>query len=108
LGAADERAQLLNRLSQIATIYEACADAVEDFETRRASAFVAATAHQILGRVLSGVYDTGAPYLTASSIHPLLSAPLLFLIAEQNADAREAARALAGVRGENLIKSAMI
>jgi hypothetical protein len=30
------------------------------------------------------------------------------LIAEQNADAREAARALAGVRGENLIKSAMI
>jgi hypothetical protein len=108
LEAVGERTQILERLSRVATIYEACADTTEDAAARRASAFVAGTAHQILGKVMSGVYDAAAPYLTASSIHPLLAAPLLFLVAEQNADAREAARALERVRDENLIKSALI
>jgi hypothetical protein len=108
LEAAGERTQLLERLSRIATVYEACADVTENVESRRASAFVSATAHQILGKVMSGVYDTAMPYLSTSSIHPLLAAPLLFLVAEQNADAREAAHALTEVRDENLIKSAVI
>jgi hypothetical protein len=34
LEAAAERAQLLERLSRIATIYEACADAPENVEAR--------------------------------------------------------------------------
>jgi ATP-dependent RNA helicase HelY len=108
LEAAGERAQLLERLSRVATIYEACADTGQDADQRQASAFVAATAHQILGKVLSGVYDRAAPYLTATAVHPLLAAPLLFLVAEQNADAREAARPLSNARDENLIKSALI
>lgn len=108
LVAASDRAILLERLSRIATVYEACADVTVDNERRRASAFVAATAHQILGRVMAGAYDVSLPYLTVSSIHPLLAAPLLFLVAEQNADAREAARSLTDVRDDNLIKSALI
>jgi hypothetical protein len=108
LTSQPDRIRLLERLSRIATIYETLADTGAESEPRRAAAFVAGTAHQMLGKVMAGAYDNQLPYLSPSEIHPLLAAPLLFLIAEQNADAREAAKALRGVRDENVLKSALV
>lgn len=108
LSSAPERARVLERLSRIATIYEVCADISSDIETRRASAFVAATAHQILGKVMTEIYGGERTFLSMDAIHPLLAAPLLFLVAEQNADAREAALGLTGISDENVIKAALI
>ena len=95
LEAVPERMAVLERAKRLATIYEAIADTGSEGGSRRASAFVAGTAHQILGRVMSGMYARDSEWLTATAIHPLVAAPLLFLIAGQSADAREAARPLA-------------
>src|SRR5580704_1316448 len=56
LEAAPERAQVLERLSRLAATYEAIADTGAQGESRRAAAFVAGTAHQILARVVEGIY----------------------------------------------------
>ena len=103
-----DRIRLLERISRIAPIYETLADTGAEAEPRRAAAFVAGTAHQMLGKVMAGAYDSQLPYLSPSAIHPLLATPLLFLVAEQNADAREAAKALRGIRGDNVLKSALV
>lgn len=100
LESQPERQAALERAKRLATVYEALADTGTEGDSRQASAFVAATAHQILGRVMSGMYDQDVEWLTATAIHPLVAAPLLFLIAEQNADAREAAKPLP-TRGED-------
>src|SRR3954470_18292654 len=60
LEAQPDRVRLLERLSRIAAIYEALADTGADATARRASAFVAGTAHQILGKVVAGAYDGGS------------------------------------------------
>jgi hypothetical protein len=93
-----DQLQTLQRLKRIADIYEAAADTGTSGDTRRAAAFVAATAHQLLGNVMLGGYSADQALLEADAIHPVLAAPLLFLVAEQNADAREAARPLSGIR----------
>lgn len=108
LESVPERLRLLERLSRVASIYEAIVDTGSVGDARRAAAFVAATAHQMLGKVMAGAYATNLPYLSAQAVHPLLAAPLLFLIAEQNADAREAAKAIANVGDANTLKSALI
>lgn len=46
--------------------------------------------------------------LTAGAIDPRVSAPLLFLIAEQSPDAREAARELGGPRLEDIHRGALV
>jgi hypothetical protein len=51
LEAQPERAQVMERLKRLATVYEAIVDTGSDGNARRASAFVAGTAHHILGRV---------------------------------------------------------
>jgi ATP-dependent RNA helicase HelY len=107
---ADEQDQLqiLQRLKRIADIYEAAVDTGTEGDARRAAAFVAATAHQLLGRVLVPGYESGQPLLEPDAIPPSIAAPLLFLVAEQNADAREAAQPLGGIRIETLLRSAVI
>ena len=80
--------RLLRRLKRIADIYEAAVDTGTHGDTRRAAAFVAGTAHQLLGRVLLAGYGADQELLEPGAIHPALAAPLLFLVAEQNADAR--------------------
>jgi ATP-dependent RNA helicase HelY len=107
LAADQDYAMRLERLRKIAVVYEALVDTGSQGEERRAAAFVAATAYQILGRVLEGEIEPGS-LLTAGAVSPLIAAPLLFLIAEQNPDAREAARPLAGVRTDDLLRSALI
>ncbi len=97
----------LQRIERIATIYEALVDSGAEDHERRAAAFVAATAYQLLGRVrpaLQGRDDL----LTASAIDPRVSAPLLFLIAEQSPDAREAVRDLAGPPLDEIYRGALI
>ena len=64
-----------------------------DRENRRSAAFVAATAYQLVYQIdaLSTFDDTPAR-LTSTSISPVISAMLLFLVAESSADATEIAR----------------
>ena len=62
----------------------------------------------MLSRVMAGMYSRDAPLLGTDAIHPSIAAPLLFLIAEQNADAREAARPLVGGEANDLILTALI
>jgi len=100
--------QSFRRLKRLADIYEAAVDTGTEGDARRAAAFVAATAHQLLGQVMRDIYAPGHPLLEVGAIHPFIAAPLLFLVAEQNADAREAARPLLGARSENLLRSAVI
>ena len=52
--------------------------------------------------------QAGRSPLEPDAIHPSIAAPLLFLVAGQNADAREAARPLATIRIGNLLRSAVI
>lgn len=109
--AVDERFDgftSLQRLKRIADIYEAAVDTGTDGDARRAAAFVAATAHELLGRAKQDDYGEGQSLLTHASVHPAIAAPLLFLVADQNADAREAARSLRGVGVDNLLRSAVI
>lgn len=103
-----EQRTRLERLKRIADVYEASVDAVSESDARRASAFVAATSHQILARVTLDGYGQERGLLEADSIHPTIASPLLFLVAEQNADAREAASALRGVRLSNILRSAVV
>lgn len=97
----------LTRIERIATIYEALVDSGAEDHERRAAAFVAATAYQLLGRVRPDLEERDQ-LLTARSIDPRVSAPLLFLIAEQSPDAREAARDLDGSRLADIHRGALV
>jgi ATP-dependent RNA helicase HelY len=97
----------LARIARIATIYEALVDSGADDEDRRAAAFVAGTAYQVLGRISASARGR-ADYLTAAAIDPNVAAPLLFLIAGQSPDAREAARGLAGPRLEDIYQGILL
>ena len=80
-------------LARIADAYEIVVSIQRDADYRRAAAFVAGTAHQILAQELA---DTDAADSVAimdrDRIHPAIAAAVLFLAAEQYADAHEAAR----------------
>lgn len=97
----------LERIERIATIYEALVDSGAEDHERRAAAFVAGTAYQLLGRLRPDLEERDH-LLTTRAIDPRVSAPLLFLIAEQSPDAREAARELAGPRLEDIHRSALV
>ncbi|MER8447125.1 DEAD/DEAH box helicase [Mesorhizobium sp. M1066] len=98
----------LDRLLGIASIYEAIADTSREPAARRGAAFVAATAYQIVGRVGSPENVPATELLLASAIHPLVAAPLLFLIAGQSPDAREAGRRLEGLATDDLLLTALL
>ncbi|MDL2314062.1 DEAD/DEAH box helicase [Desulfovibrio sp. OttesenSCG-928-C14] len=86
-------------LEKIADAYELLASTVVEPEQRRASAFVAATAHQILSRRDRGTdseeLNLDASYgITREAVPSDIASALLFLIAEQYADANEASQAI--------------
>ncbi|PHY22389.1 DEAD/DEAH box helicase [Caulobacter sp. BP25] len=87
------------RLANIADTYELIAVVSDDKDDKRASAFVAATAQQILAKGVSEALADAGP-LSRDEVHPALAACLLFLAAEQYPDANEAANALPA-RGES-------
>lgn len=106
---ADEPEYLahLERIERIATIYEALVDSGAEDHERRAAAFVAATAYQLLGKLRPALEERD-DLLLARAIDPRVSAPLLFLIAEQSPDAREAARDLVGTRLADVHRGALV
>jgi hypothetical protein len=82
-------------LERIADAYEIIASLGGATELRRAAAFVAGTAQQIIARKRTVVREGApAPLLDRDSVDPSVAAALLFLVAEQYADANEAAAAI--------------
>lgn len=89
-GGADEWS-----LGRIADTYELITSIHDDEQVRRASAFVAGTAQQILAQAHAATADAAAGLLVSRDhVDPGLAAALLFLAAEQYADAHEAAQKL--------------
>jgi ATP-dependent RNA helicase HelY len=107
-GADAARELRHDQLLKMAAVYEALVDTANNLADRRGAAFVAGTAYQILGRI--GIMEEVAneALLSAAAIHPDIAAPLLFLIAGQSPDAREAGRRLRGVRTDTVLISAML
>ncbi len=91
-------------LERIADTYEIIASVTENEEDRKSAAFVSATAHQIMGRKLGlDKGDTEISMVSRDHVNPHITSSLLFLVAEQYADAFEASKAikLTGSRSEN-------
>jgi DEAD/DEAH box helicase len=89
---ADDEAWPLER---IADTYELITSLSDDAPTRRSSAFVAATAHQILSRRPSAeINSSTVSIVIRDGVHPAIAAALLFLAAEQYPDAGEASNAI--------------
>lgn len=86
----DVVSNVLDRIRRLASTFEAYVALNLRPEQERASAFVAASAHQILARVRE--LSTDLPTLVSGdSIGSAISATLLFLIADRSADAAEMA-----------------
>lgn len=85
-----KRNEVRAQLSKIADAYEIIALCASGDE-QKSAAFVSATAHLILAREADFVGNFGSPVST-TSVHPAISASLLFLVAEQHADAAEATK----------------
>ena len=80
-------------LTRIADTYELIAAVHDDQESRRAAAFVAGSAQQILSQVSSvGAGGQSVRLLSRDRVDPVLTASLLFLCAEQYADANDSAQ----------------
>ncbi|CAK7033169.1 MAG: hypothetical protein DESF_01396 [Desulfovibrio sp.] len=84
-------------LDKIADAYEFLVSTLEDSQQKRASAYVAATAHQILSRRNKENASTEGEDsygITRDAVPSDVAAALLFLVAEQYADAHEASLAI--------------
>lgn len=89
-------------LERIADTYELVASVIGDEALKKASAFVAATAHQILSRQALKIGRATTPPLHRDGVAPAVAAGILFLAAEQYADANEAASAMPIDRQEGI------
>src|SRR5690606_37948377 len=78
-------------LSRVADTYELIVSIQGDAALRRAAAFVAGTAQQILSQETSG-HRQATPALSRDHVDPSITAAVLFLASEQYADAHEASR----------------
>jgi hypothetical protein len=98
LGGADETHDTSSEwnLERIADTYELIASMQPKVELSRASAFVAATAQQILARRQQELKDESSTHanIDKHSVDPAIAAILLFLSSEQYADANEAGKAV--------------
>lgn len=83
-------------LERIADTYELVASLNQVREHRSPSAFVAGTAQQIIARrqEVTATKDAVFPNIDRDRLDPRLAATVLFLVAEQYADANEAAAAI--------------
>lgn len=88
-------------LNRIADTYELVTSISEDQNTKRAAAFVACTAQQILAQEsLAQNEGDAAPILDRDRVDPALATAILFLAAEQYADAIEAAQKIKIVKDQ--------
>jgi len=96
-------------LERIADTYE-LVTSITDAEHRRASAFVAGTAQQILARrqAAAGVADALPANIDRDRVDPTIAAALLFLAAEQYADANEAASVIRPRRDGQLYEATIL
>ena len=97
-------------IDKIADAYELIASLDTNQQVRKASAFVAATAHQILSRRIKSVEDISLSMnigITQFGISPSISSALLFMISEQYADAHEAAQSINTV-DENIYEARIL
>lgn len=94
-------------LSRIADAYEIITSITDDPQIRRAAAFVAATAQQMMARERLASGASGLPAVNRDQVDPSIAAVLLFLIAEQYADAADAARELRFDSNEGNLLSAL-
>lgn len=93
-------------LERIADAYEIIASIEEEPALRRAAAFVAGTAQQIISRRSSELSSSEIPSpINRDSVDASIAAAVLFLAAEQYADANEAAAAIPPSRGPYEIKT---
>lgn len=80
-------------LPRIADTYELITSIIENRDVKRAAAFVAGTAQQILAQETDYLHEGElVTILDRDSVGPAVAAALLFLAAEQYADANEAAQ----------------
>jgi superfamily II DNA/RNA helicase len=95
-------------LERIADTYELITSVHDDAGARRASAFVAGTAQQILARRPPQGESVARPFVDRDQVDPAIAAALLFLAAEQYADAYEAASLIGRERREQLYESRIL
>ena len=96
-------------LKRLADAYELTATLQRDSPSARAAAFVAATAQQILARRQQmPPNEINLPNISRDRLDPALAAVLLFLLAEQFADANEAAAATVRAHPEIQLHEATI
>jgi hypothetical protein len=96
-------------LARIADAYELVTSIHHDPNVRRAAASVAGTAQQILAQELVPAADAeGPPIIHRDAIDPSLAAALLFLAAEQYADANEAAQRIRIVEGRQTYVASLL
>ena len=104
-GATDDRTEEAEAwsLERIADTYELAVSIQSAAETRAAAAFVAATAQQILARKQASLTSDDAEHsanIDRDRLDPSIAAALLFLTAEQYADANEAASFISDDKGD--------
>ena len=97
-------------LERLADTYELIASVHNDEDLRRAAAFVAGTAQQILARrhAAFDVEEIQSCSIDRDRVDPALAAPILFLAAEQYADANEAASAIRVSRDDQLHEAVIL
>jgi superfamily II DNA/RNA helicase len=96
--------------SRIADTYELITSLQTEGANRRAAAFVAGTAQQILARrqLAAAAQDTLPPNINRDRVDPSIAAPLLFLAAEQYADAHEAASLVRSEKADQLHEATLL
>ncbi|MCK1732962.1 DEAD/DEAH box helicase [Bradyrhizobium sp. 138] len=95
-------------LERIADTYEVITSVHDDASVRRASAFVAGTAQQILARKQLPEDAVLRPHVDREQVDPTIAAALLFLAAEQYADAYEAATLIGRERRDQVYEARII
>src|SRR5690606_28900175 len=98
---------VLDRVRRLASTFEAYVALNLRPEQTRAAAFVAASAHQILSR-LRGLALNRPTLVSSDAIGSLISATLLFLIADRAADAAEVAGQLRAKGESRAVRRSLI
>src|SRR5882724_1564717 len=102
-----EADRTLNELRRLAAAHESHVALLPERENRAAAAFVAAAAHQAC--MLRRGTVVGQSRIDAAAVTPEICATLLFLVAEANADAAEAAkRIVADPQTSNAVERALL
>src|ERR1700754_1278243 len=96
-------------IERIANTYELIASLNNDAQSRKSSAFVAGVARQILSRreFAEGQIGTSSANIDRDRVDPAIASAILFLAAEQYADANEAASNIV-VRRDNQLHEATL